>query len=92
MARKVSLALARALKTLPLQPEDAAAVELARVYARELDKREDLVTVYGRGFRETLETLGMTPKARAAITKGDRPATPKSTPMDELRQRRERRA
>jgi hypothetical protein len=65
-------------------------VELARIYARLIDQADGSVTAYGRGFRETLETLGMTPKARAALTKGEPPSAAPS-PLDELRARRARR-
>jgi hypothetical protein len=72
-------------------PEDAALQELARAYARGIDANSEMLSVYGRGYRETLMELGMTPRVRAALTKGQVPDAPAS-PVDELRKRRERRA
>lgn len=84
-------ALERSLRALPKQPEDQAAVELARTYARMIDAKDDTLHMLGRSFRETLETLGMTPRARAALTKPT-PAESQGSPLDELRSRREQRA
>ena len=94
MARKGKLALAleRSLRVLDRGPEDQAAVELARTYARVIDENEDMLNVVGRAFRETLQQLGLTPKARALMAKGDQPRTPTKSSIDELRQRRERRS
>jgi hypothetical protein len=92
MPRKgpAALALERALRSMDVQPSDAAAVELARIYAAGIDKSLDMVPVLGRGYRETLETLGMTPKARVALSKGEA-AAPVASPIDEIRARREQR-
>jgi hypothetical protein len=84
-------ALEEALAAHKLVPVDGALVELARSYARGIDANAEMLPVYGRGYRETLMELGMTPKIRAALTRGEKEA-PKASPIDELRQRRERRA
>lgn len=82
--------LEAALKAMPLLPEDAAAIALARNYAHAIDENYDMLPVLGRGYRETLVELGMTPKTRAALVKGQQ-APPPASPMDELRARREKR-
>ena len=46
----------------------------------------------GAGYRQTLVELGLTPKVRAALTKGEQAPVPTASPLDELRKRRERRA
>ena len=90
MARsgQVAMALGRALKQVTLQPEDAAAVALARTYARALDADQAALPKGGHRFLEVLVELGMTPKARAAVMKGEK--APTKSPLDELRARRER--
>ncbi len=46
----------------------------------------------GTGYRQALVELGLTPKARAALMKGQpTPATAKGSALDELRAQRERR-
>ena len=49
------------------------------------------LSVLGAGYRQALESLGLTPRVRAALSKGEAP-TPVSSPIDELRKRREKRA
>ena len=88
---KLLTILNRAVKSLEAKPTDEAAIELARWYARELDNAPGLLITHGRAFRETLETLGMTPKARAAMSKGEVPKPPVFSALDELRAQRERR-
>lgn len=89
MARsgQVAMALGRALKQVTLAPEDAAAVALARSYARALDADSANLAKVGHRFLEVLVELGMTPKARAAVLKGEK--APPRSPLDELRARRE---
>lgn len=84
---RVELALGRALRDARLEPRDGAAVELARAFARYVDKHPDDLNQVGRSFLETLAALGMTPKARAGVVQGAPPAASK---LDELRARRER--
>lgn len=86
---RVELALARALRAAPLTGADAAAVELAKEYAKGIDGGH-LIQV-GRSFAEILAELGMTPKSRAALLK-TAPAPAPAAGLDELRQRREQRA
>lgn len=89
MARsQVALALGRALKQVSLERQDEAAVALARTYARALDAEPESLSKIGPRFLEVLVELGMTPKARAAVLKGEK--APQKSPLDELRERRER--
>ena len=65
MARRgpVERALDRALQAIELAPADAAAAELARVYARFIDGGGSLWHVGGQ-FRALLVELRLTPQAR----------------------------
>lgn len=84
-------ALNTALDHLDLQQVDGAAVQLARGYAEQLDGDGDLVKL-GPLLLATLGALGMTPAGRTAILgKGAPTREPPASPLDELRQRRERR-
>lgn len=68
-------------------PADAAAVELAATYAEAIDGGEDIVKT-GPLLLAVLESLLMTPRARAATAKaGDRDGRG-SNPLAELRARR----
>ena len=84
-------ALEASLQDLTLRPADQAVVELARTYARVIDGNVDMLNMVGRAFRETLEQLGMTPKARAALARGEQPKPSQPSPIDELRARRAKR-
>lgn len=87
----VADALEDALGALTLRGEDGAAVELARVYARMLDDGTDRADAVGRQFLAVLESLGMTPRARAAVVSkggGSAERSPVNVKLDELRQRR----
>lgn len=85
-------ALTRALADVDQAAADGATVRLAYAYAAELDTPgADLVKV-GPLLLACLTELGMTPKARAAVTgKGGPTREPTGNPLDEIRQRRERR-
>ena len=86
---RVELATARAIRATELTPSDGAAVELARLYARQLDKdTEKWLPQVGRQFLETLSALGMNAKARQGIVKA---VKAEADPLDELRKRREER-
>ena len=86
---KVELATSRAIRATPLTPSDEAAMELARLYARQLDRdAEKWLPQVGRQFVETLAQLGMTPKARTGIVQV---AKQEADPLDELRKRRDER-
>lgn len=82
--------VAEALDSLPAEPVDAAARELARVYARQIDDCPATLVDIGPKLLAVLESLGMTPRARAAATKGSTGGAARS-PLDELRNRRARR-
>lgn len=93
MARKgrLQLALDRSLRALTLQPEDDAVVALAREYTAAIDADGQQLVMLGKNLRETLIELGMTPRARAAMFKGE-PEKPATSPIDELRARRQKRS
>lgn len=81
--------LEQALATLDLGAGDAAAVALARLLAAEIDSDEADVEKLSPRLLAVLDALGLTPKARAALTKrGGSDDKPASDPLDELRQRR----
>ena len=83
-------AVFNALKDVQLKPRDKAAAQLALVYARRIDDDAPLVKL-GPLMLAVLESLGMTPRARVALLKGNDDGPKPANPLDELRQRRERR-
>ncbi len=87
----VTEALTEALSGLTIRPTDKAAVALATEYAARIDADGDLSRL-GPALLACLESLGMTPKGRAAIAgKGAQDSGPTSSPLDEVRKRREAR-
>lgn len=82
--------LERALLDLELAEPDRAAAELARTYARAIDSGDDLARL-GPALLATLTALGMTPAARAALSKGGPAGEPPASPLDQLRARRDAR-
>lgn len=85
-------AVNRALRGLDVQPRDEGAAELARVYAREIDAGEPAQR-FGPLLLACLESLLMTPRARAALVKGasDANGQKPTNPLDELRAKRDAR-
>ncbi|MEK9810685.1 MAG: hypothetical protein VW362_09580, partial [Candidatus Nanopelagicales bacterium] len=83
--------LESALSALDTQPEDAAAVELAREYAIVIDTDKDSLWRIGPRFLDVLASLGMTPKARADFMADEEPEAQPESPLDELRARRAQR-
>lgn len=79
-----------ALDGLDIGAVDRAATELAMTYAREIDDGGDLAKL-GGGLLATLESLGMTPRSRKSLTRGE-DNQPVRSPLDELRERRQQRA
>lgn len=74
-----------ALAAHPVEPRDAAAAELARTYARDIDGGGDL-TKLGPALLTALEALGLSPRARKAVkSDGQQPA---ANPLDQLAARR----
>lgn len=66
-------ALTSVLGGVTKKPQDAAVVRLAITYAEQLDADPELLVKLGPQFLAVLESLGMTPRARAAImAKGGR--------------------
>lgn len=86
----VSDALRRALDDVSLTPADRAARALAESYAQSIDLGGDLSKL-GPAFLACLTALGMTPAARAALTKGAPVEPARTSPLDELRRRRDER-
>jgi hypothetical protein len=70
-----------------LSPEDLAAVELAAAYAAEIGSG-DAIEKVGPLLLAALESLLMTPRARAATAKGGDRDGRGSNPLDELRAKR----
>lgn len=93
MARRgrVELALGRSVRATTVAPESAATVELAKQYARAIDEEAYPLWRIGPRFLETLDALGLTPRAKAALLKGQSLPAPPADPIDELRRQRERR-
>lgn len=63
------------------------AAELAMTYARKIDAGGDLEKL-GPQLLAVLESLLLTPKARAAAMRGEKNDSPAKSPLDELRARR----
>lgn len=80
-------AVTRALAEVTVQTADAGVIELALTYAREIDAGGELQKL-GPALLSVLESLLMTPKARAALVKGVKDVEPPKSPLDELRARR----
>lgn len=82
--------LTEALADMPhLAPRDAAAVELATAYARAIDSDLADLSKAGPALLAVLESLLMTPRARAQATKkGGVQDGPRADKLDELRERR----
>lgn len=90
-ARQTLLAAVQAaLGEVEKEPKEAGAVRLALVYAEQIDDDPAQLAKLGPGLLAVLESLAMTPRARAAVLgKGVAPRdnVPKSR-ADELRERR----
>jgi hypothetical protein len=85
-------AVEAAIGELELSGSDKGAVELALTYAREIDTGVDQLEALGPKLLTTLEALGATPRARAALLKGGQRDSSTGSPLDQLRDRRARRA
>lgn len=77
----------QAISALTLSAEDTATVELARTYAGAIEDGGDL-TKLGPALLSCLESLGMTPRARAALKKGGTADVPARSQLDQLAERR----
>lgn len=80
-----------ALKDLQIQDRDAATVELAKTYAREIDSGNADLSKLGPSLLNCLEALGMSPRSRNALKNGGTANGPAANPVDELRERRRKR-
>lgn len=75
-------ALAEALASAGLKPEDAAAIRIAKRLAQVIDGARDqewAMRWLMPNYLAALDALGLTPAARAAMTKG-KPQQPESKP------------
>lgn len=91
MAR-LTTALNRALRSLAIEAEDGAVVELAKHYAAAIDADPSALKGLGPNLLDALAEMGMTPKARKAVVKGPAKPDGDSDKISELRSRREHRA
>lgn len=76
-----------ALAAQPVEARDAAAAELALRYAADIDMGMDLGKL-GPLLLACLESLLMSPRARAAAKKAVTSEQPAANPLDQLAQRR----
>lgn len=77
-----------ALEAVPVLGQDVGAVQLARHYAAAIEAGGELEKL-GPALLTVLESLGMTPRARKSVQGG---APDARSPLDELRDRRSKRA
>jgi hypothetical protein len=84
-------ALRLSLSGVAIDDRDGAAVALAYAVAAELDDGGDVEKLAPK-LQAVLETLLLTPRARAAVTTGGTPGESITSPLDELRARRRRRS
>ena len=85
--------VAETLTQLDLGSEHAAAKKLAQRYAQVIDEHRDQAYALrwiGPLLLDALEALGATPAARAALTKGAKPADAPENQLDKLRAARKR--
>lgn len=78
------------LEALDVDARDDGARTLALAYAEQIDAAPEMLEPLGPKLLAALESLGLTPKARATATKGGPGAA--ANPLDQLRARREERA
>ncbi|HEY9413361.1 MAG TPA: hypothetical protein VIQ30_01260 [Pseudonocardia sp.] len=70
-----------------LTDADAAAVKLARLYAAQIDANPEALESVGPKLLSALESLGATPRARAA-RKGGAPVAPRQGKLAAIREAR----
>jgi hypothetical protein len=93
-------AVCETIASLGLGSEDAAAVKLAKQYARTIDEQPPgklyagTIRWLGPELHRILESLGATPAARAAIKRGEGKDKPPAqvSKLDQLRQARAKQA
>jgi hypothetical protein len=86
---RLTQSVTRSLDALAPDERDEGARTLALYYAASIDDDPTQLDALGPKLLAALDALGMTPRARAAATKG---ATSVGTnPLDQLRERRTRR-
>lgn len=93
-------AVCETVDALDLDPggRDAAAVKLAKQYARTIDEADpgkayaSAIRWIGPELQRVLEALGATPAARAALTRTTPQAPAQESKLDQLRAARQKRA
>lgn len=91
----LAYAVRDALGDLETLPKDGGAVRLALVYAQAIDDDPTQLGKLGPGLLAVLESLGMSPRSRAAILgkhRGGVKDAPARSRLDELREQRRARA
>jgi hypothetical protein len=92
-APTLAAAVLAALGSKQDTPQDSGAVRLAQTYAEAIDADRDQLAKLGPGLLAVLESLGLTPRARAALLgKGGETSAPTRNRLDDLRERRRARA
>lgn len=69
-AGRMGAALERALTAVPMDAQDVAVAEIARLYAAQIDADPGRLADVGPKLLAVLVELRLTPKARAAVVKG----------------------
>jgi hypothetical protein len=84
-------AVCETIASLGLDSRDAAAVKLARQYARTIDEQPpgklyaSAIRWLGPELHKVLESLGATPAARASVKRGTTAADAPASQLDKLR-------
>lgn len=87
-----ALSAALSVEGGPVTERDVATRELALFYARAIDADAEMLETLGPKLLATLDSLLLTPRARAAALRKGAPDDPNArSPLDELRARRARR-
>jgi hypothetical protein len=86
-------AVIKSLRAADLAPKDEALAGLLRLYARRIDEDDARMEKLGPHVLAILDSLLLTPKARAALVKGvtDARGQEPANPIDELRAKRDAR-
>jgi hypothetical protein len=87
----VESSVVRAISEAEIEERDKATAELARQYALSIDHGGDVVKL-GPLLLSVLESLNMSPRARAVGTKGVTTSDNKPSTLDQLAERRARKS
>ncbi len=81
-------AVTKAIGHVETEPEDVAAIQLAKTLASEIDTSDAVDERVAGQLLKVLESLYLTPAARNKIVKKTQDATTIVNPLDELRAKR----